>query len=218
MSRPGARAWPRAAPGLAVGLVAALGACADPHEPVPPAASESTASDPGTTSPAADDTDAPPRVPAPLVEPSAWVELDAADDPIPDHRPPLVECGSTGAYVEGNTYEIDTARCNYLARRQPSRVEVRAGDRVAISAYHATLASEEAGQAHLALLLGGSLVWQQFIPIPAYPGVVDATPYQAEVVVDVDVPQGTPVDLHLHNHGYNTWTLLEVELRPGDPP
>lgn len=202
-----------AVPLLAVPLLA--GACGDAAYPGAPAATSAASSGAGSTS-LADDTTAaaPPRMPAPLIDHAAWVPVAAADDPIPDHRPALVDCGVTGAYVELASYEIDTARCNYLARRQPSLVEIRAGDRVAVAAYHATLASVEAGQAHFALLVGGVVVWQELVLIPASPGVVDATPFQAEVPIDVDVPAGTPVDLHLHNHGYNTWTLLEVEVRP----
>lgn len=201
-------------------LAVALAACTDDPGPAAPSSSSSAASA-GSSDDLTDGTTAaspPPRVPALLVDNAAWAAVDASDDPIPDHRPSLVDCGPAGAYVEGLTYEIDTAYCNYLARGQPSLVEIRAGDRLAIAAYHDTLASVDAGQAHLALLLGPWVVWQALVPIPASPGVVDATPYQVEVPIDVDVPAGTPVGLHLHNHGYNTWTWLEVEVRPAEAP
>jgi len=158
------------------------------------------------------------RVRAPLVDHELWQPVDAPDDPVPNHRPDDVDCGPVAAYVEGTGYEIDTGLCNYLSRQQPSLVEIRAGDTLVISAFHETLASIEAGQAHFALLLGDWPVWQEFIPIPASPGVVDATPFNEQLVVEVDVPAGAPVGLHLHNHGYNTWTLLEVEVVPADAP
>lgn len=203
--------------GLAVAL-AAVG-CADAAAPDPPAEATTTGASTSSTT-ALDETTAaaPPRVPAPLVDNTAWAPVDAAADPIPDHRPARVDCGPTGAYVEDLSYEIDTGRCNYLARQQPSLAELRAGDRLAIAAFHDTLASVEAGQAHFALLVGPVVVWQKFVPIPASPGVVDATPWQDEVPIDFDAPVGTPVGLHLHNHGYNTWTLLEVEVRPAEAP
>jgi hypothetical protein len=204
---------------LLTGLV--LGACADPAAPGVDAttAAAASGSGSGTSSAAAETTMAdPPRLPAPLLDNAAWVVVEAADDPILAHRPALVECGVGGAYVEDGAFEIDTATCNYLARSQPSLVELRAGDRVFVAAYHDTLASVEAGQAHFALLLGAVVVWQKFVPIPASPGVVDATPWQDEVIIDFDVPVGSPVGLHLHNHGYNTWTLLEVEARPAEAP
>lgn len=157
-----------------------------------------------------------PRMPALLVDHTAWVPVDAADDPLIAHRPEAVECGVVGAYVEATGYEIDTGACNYCARQQPSQVEIRAGDTLSISAYHDTLASIEAGQAHIALLLLDWPVWQEFIPIPASPGVVDATPFNEKIVVDYDIPAGTPVGLHLHNHGYNTWRLLDVEVIPAE--
>jgi hypothetical protein len=202
-----------------VKLLLALGACADAAEPGVVATTVAASSGPGTTS-AVDETTAvaPPRMPAPLVDNTAWAPVAAADDPLVDHRPARVECGVAGAYVEDGLYEVDTNACNYLARAQPSLVALQAGDRLVIAAYHDTLVSEEAGQAHLALLLGPYAAWQKFVPIPASPGIVDATPWQDEVVIDFDVPAGTPVGLHLHNHGYNTWTLLEVEARPAEAP
>ncbi|MCA9710508.1 MAG: hypothetical protein KDK70_32000 [Myxococcales bacterium] len=162
------------------------------------------------------DEDSGPRLPALLVDHAAWMPLAAGDDPLPSHRPAEGDCGPVGAHLEGTGYEIETAACNYCARWQPSQVEIRAGDTLAISAFHETLASIEAGQAHMALLLGSWPVWQEFIPIPASPGVVDATPFSEQLVIDIDVPAGTPVVLHLHNHGYNSWTLLDVEVRPAE--
>lgn len=185
-------------------------------DPPPSRDASTSASSSGSGSTTAVDESTGPRVSAPLVAHDAWVPVEVADDPIPDHRPTDVQCGVVGAYIEGTSYEIDTGACNYLARQQPSLVEIRAGDTLSISAFHDTLAAIEAGQAHLALLLGDWPVWQEFIPIPASPGVVDATPFSEEIVVDFDVPAGTPVGLHLHNHGYNTWTILEVEVVPAE--
>lgn len=208
-----------AARALALTVVLVTSACGDAADP---AADEGTAAATGasTGSGSADagPTTGEPRMPAPLVDHAAWAVVDAADDPLADHRPAEVDCGTTGAFTEGNVYEIDTGLCNYLARRQPSLVEIRAGDRLFVAAFHDTLASTEAGQAHFALLVDSTVVWEQLVDIPASPGVVEATPFQDEVLIDVDVPAGTPVDLHLHNHGYNTWTLLEVELRPAEAP
>jgi len=144
--------------------------------------------------------------------------LEADDDPVPNHRPDDVDCGPAGAYIEGAGFEIDTGQCNYCTRWQPTQVEIRAGDTLAIEAFHETLASIEAGQAHMALLLGTWPVWQEFIPIPASPSVVDAAPFSEKIVVDADIPAGTPVVLHLHNHGYNTWTLIHVEVIPAEAP
>ncbi|MEM9462081.1 MAG: hypothetical protein AAGF11_48440 [Myxococcota bacterium] len=190
-----------------------MGGCS-PREPGVPDTGTTAASGSGPT--AGRDETTGPRLPASLVDHTAWVPVEVADDPVPNHRPSDVNCGVVGAYVEGTGYEIDTGACNYCARQQPSLVEIRAGDILSIAAFHDTLASIEAGQAHMALLLAGWPVWQEFIPIPASPGVVDATPFSEEIVVNFDIPAGTPVVLHLHNHGYNTWTLLDVEVIPAE--
>ena len=31
-------------------------------------------------------------------------------------------------------------------------------------------------------------------------------------IADLDAPAGSAVEYHLHNHGYNTWTLLQLEV------
>jgi hypothetical protein len=200
---------------LSVGLLAV--ACGDAAPPVTDEGTGGTATaSAGSTG--AGPTTGEPRERAPLVDHARWAVVDAADDPLADHRPAEVDCGSTGAFSEGRAYEIDTGLCNYLARSQPSLVEIRAGDRLFVAAFHDTLAATEAGQAHFALLVGGTVVWERFVDIPASPAIVEATPFQDELLIDVDVPAGTPVDLHLHNHGYNTWTLLDVEVRPAEAP
>ncbi|MCH9688293.1 MAG: hypothetical protein K0V04_43080 [Deltaproteobacteria bacterium] len=169
----------------------------------------------GTDETAADETAAlPPRTAATLVDHTMWTIVEADDDPLAEHRPVDVDCGVTGAYVEGLGLEIDTGACNYLSRQQPTLADIRAGDMIEVSAFHETLASIEPGQAHWAITLGSSVLWQKFIVIPASPGVVDATPFDDAIAIDVDIPAGTPIGLHLHNHGYNTWTLLHVDVVP----
>ncbi len=167
-----------------------------------------------TTQGGVDSTGTAARSRAPLVDHTLWVGVDEQQDPLADHRPALVECGVNGAFIEGLGLEIDTGACTYLARQQPSLAAVHAGDTIEVAAFHETLASIEAGQAHFAVTMGTGVLWQKFIPIPAAPGVVDATPFNDAIEIDVDIPAGTPVGLHLHNHGYNTWTLLHVEVIP----
>jgi len=154
---------------------------------------------------------------ASLVDHAQWMEVPASDDPLALHRPASVQCGIDGAYNEDTGLEIDTGACNYLARQQPSLVDIAAGDSIAIEAFHETLASVEAGEAHFAILVGSEVVWEIFVPIPASPEVVPATPFTEEIEVDFDAPAGTPVIVHLHNHGFNTWRLLTLDVVPASP-
>ena len=36
--------------------------------------------------------------------------------------------------------------------------------------------------------------------------------YDLRVPLDFDAPAGSTVEYHLHNHGFNAWTLLQLEV------
>jgi hypothetical protein len=149
------------------------------------------------------------RVRAALIDATAWTAEAAEDDPIAEHRPATLTCLPTGAYAENSVFEVDTDDCNYAAFVQPSLETVAPGDRVAISLAHDDLVAPEPADAHVALLLGEQVLWDRLIAIPNVP-----TPYNVEVEVPDCAPSGTPVHLHLHNHGVNSWRLLSVDLIP----
>ena len=73
--------------------------------------------------------------------------------------------------------------------------------------WHGDLAFEETATAHVAISIGGELVWEQAVKIPT-----EAEIFDVKVPLDFEAPAGTPVEYHLHNHGYNTWTLLQLEI------
>jgi hypothetical protein len=152
----------------------------------------------------------PDRQRAALVVADAWTAEPAETDPLADHRPETVTCSSIGAYPEGSAFEVQTDDCNYAGFVQPSLVDVLEGDRIAIEASHLDLVAPEPATAHIAVLLGEQILWEEQIPIPNNP-----LPYSREIPVTECVPSGTPVRFHLHNHGYNTWKLLSVEVIPG---
>lgn len=59
------------------------------------------------------------------------------------------------------------------------------------------------------LRIGETDLFDEHVPIPSESGMIAPT-----VVAPKAYPRGTPVYFHLHNHGQNTWNLLE--LRRGD--
>ncbi len=129
------------------------------------------------------------------------LDLDAAD-PFPDHRPAEPACPETSWGVEGEGIEVDTGACSYGQFVQPSRLDLLAGDVLRLTAWHHDLVAEEPGQGHLALCLDGQPLWERVVDIPAA-----AQSYDIELTVDRDLPAGSEVLLHLHNHGANTWTF-----------
>ena len=67
----------------------------------------------------------------------------------------------------------------------------------------------EAAEAHVAVLLGEQLVWETTLPIPTPSAVHDV-----EVPASAAASQGTPVVIHLHNHGSNAWNLGHLRVQP----
>ncbi len=143
--------------------------------------------------------------PLPLVEGEAWRSADAQDDPLGHERPPQVACPSAAWGPELGGLEIETGACNYFFAVQPSLAAIEAGDAIDVVVFHDRLDAAEPAEGHLAILLDDVVVWEEHVEIPAQANVLEA-----RVVAERAWPAGTPVGLHLHNHGYNAWTVLEV--------
>lgn len=142
-----------------------------------------------------------------LVEPSGW-SLDT-DPPaaLAADRPESVQC-DVGWGLEDGVFEVDTELCNWGAFVQPSAVEIRQGDTVEIIILHDTLFSEDAGAvAHLALGLGDAVAWETAVMIPAPAGFL-----RPSIEADRDLPVGTPLHFHAHNHGYNNYRVVDIQV------
>lgn len=134
----------------------------------------------------------------------SWVPVAAEHDPFAD-RPGAVNCPPQGYRTELTWFEVATDRCPYATFAQPLPVELRAGDVLRTTVWHLVLWAPEVAEGHVALGLGDRLLWEEFVPIPRTEAA-----YAIEVTVPVDVPAGTPIYFHLHNHGANSWRLLDV--------
>ena len=140
----------------------------------------------------------------PLIDLGAW-EV-ATDDPFPD-RPEDLDC-SAGFGIEDGLFEVDTGLCPNAAFVQPSGVPVRVGDEIEVIVLHDALYSEEEGtDAHIGIAIGDAIAWETRIPIPAEPGFL-----RPKFASEVDAPRGTPVTLHIHNHGINSYRLLSATV------
>ncbi|MCA9538015.1 MAG: hypothetical protein KC620_03970 [Myxococcales bacterium] len=139
---------------------------------------------------------------------SAWQPVAAADDPFADHRPAEVDCPTDGYGREYTTFEVTTDSCHYATFAQPLPVDLRPGDHVVGSLWHLALYAPEAAEAHVALGVGAQVLWEQHIPIPGPEAVFDI-----DAVVAEAVPAGTPIFVHLHNHGANSWRWTNFEAR-----
>jgi hypothetical protein len=91
--------------------------------------------------------------------------------------------------------------------KQPTQRELAAGDLLKVRLWHFALSAPEPAEAHAALLVAGLRVLDERIAIPQ-PGALIVR----QVRVERDVPAGALVYFHLHNHGANSWALVEVSV------
>jgi hypothetical protein len=145
-----------------------------------------------------------------IVNQAAWVLTnDSALDPFPSHRPVTVMCIPGSVSLEtGNVYEIDTGLCNYVVLTQPLLADVNNGNAIDVEFWHFELANFEPATAHVAIAIGGDIVWEIEVSVPH-----DADSYEARWLAVRDYPAGTPVTIHLHNHGINNYRFLPLTAR-----
>lgn len=143
-----------------------------------------------------------------LALPMLWMPVAADADPLAAHRPAEVSCALGSWVLEPQGLEVNTQTCNYASFGQPSLVEVVPGARIVGSLYHFDLIAAEPAMAHVAVLIGENLIWEQDVAIPG-----PANAFTIDLPAGFAAPAGTPVNFHLHNHGQNTWTFgaLQVE-------
>lgn len=163
------------------------------------------------------ETDEEPRGIVRIAQADGWARVaDVADDVFGAERPPDLVCDevlglSVEAFGDGAAFEVDTDACDYLTARQPTLERIVAGDTVWIRVWHHELAAPMPAQGHVALAIDGVVQWETMVPIPSDPGLIEH-----DLVIDDDIPAGTELQFHVHNHGANTWDLLDVTAGPTD--
>jgi len=163
----------------------------------------------------------PPPPPSPtsgsLVELSAWERVaEVGEDVFGPERPEGLVCDEvlgigTEMFGPELVLEVSTDFCDYATLRQPSLLPLQAGDTVWLRAWHYELSTPAPAQAHLALAIDGALAWEQWVQSPAVGAFVEA-----EITIEHDVPAGTELQFHVHNHGANSYDLLAIELLGDD--
>lgn len=152
-----------------------------------------------------------PRETVDLVDASLFRILDVEEDPFPSHRADAKRLCDLGGFGEDlGVLDIDTETCAYVSAAQPSLADVLPGDQLLLLAWHQALASTDPNaQGHMAVMVGDELLWEVLVDIPAAADV-----YELQLPVDEVIPAGTPVVVHVHNHGGNTWRLGYLRAVP----
>lgn len=104
---------------------------------------------------------------------------------------------------------IDTRICEYVTLEQPSLAALSGGDELHLRIHHFDLSAEAPAEGHAAVVLAGQLAWETHVPIPSPDAMIDAT-----FSSPTDVSRGDPIEFHLHNHGENNWSLIELSVVP----
>ena len=102
-------------------------------------------------------------------------------------------------------FEVKTDLCNWFTGAQPTLVALAPGDTVAIRVWHYELVAPMPSEGYVALAIGGTIEWHATVAIPGPHGLLEG-----EIIVDRDVPAGTELQFHVHNHGINDWELFEI--------
>ena len=140
-----------------------------------------------------------------LADHSAWTATPFHDDHLHHHRPNTVVCGAGGWREEAGLLEVQTGYCNYAALRQPLPFPLRAGEALQLVAWHDTLDAPKPAEGHLAFTVGDDVVWETYVPIPS-----PAQVFEIELSLPRDTHPEDQLGVHLHNHGYNSWTIASV--------
>lgn len=148
-----------------------------------------------------------------LTDATAWRHGSAEDDPLPAHRPSPLVCSPRPWHAVAEGIEADTSECNYVHLTTELVADVGLGDPIAVGVWWNALASVEPAEGHLALFLGGQRIWETHVEIP---GPADSRRF--EIPAPFAAYAGEDVTFHLHNHGFNTWTLARFAVLNDEEP
>lgn len=154
-----------------------------------------------------------PGDPVALGEPEGWRRVTGADDPFEGEGPPDADCDTEGIGVsvfQGQlTWDLRTELCPRTTVVQPLARRIRKGEPLTIRAWNFDLSADEPAEAVLAMAVDGEEIWRETIPIPSFAG-----PILGELPAPRSWPAGAPAAFHIHNHGPNSYHLLEWSVAP----
>lgn len=159
-----------------------------------------------------------PRTHAPVATMDRWVRVTDADDPFAGEGGDDAACDTRGVvaepFEEAPSLAVYTQLCGRVTVAQGALAEVPRGDELRVWLYHDELVAPEPAEAVFAVAIGGAAVWRDRRDIPQEVGAF----VLGKVPLPDGVPHGAQVAFHLHNHGRNSYHLLEIAAGPPDPP
>lgn len=142
-----------------------------------------------------------------LINQNAWDVQARNRDAFFSHRPSNVSCDrGKGWEVEDGEIEIDTEFCNYAGLTQQLLLDLEAGQEIEVALSHSDLNFNAPATAHFAIAMGGEMVMEREIAIPNEGGII-----KQRFSLPNSLRRGDEIELHLHNHGANSWTLHSID-------
>jgi hypothetical protein len=147
-----------------------------------------------------------------LVVPSLWRPVGPFEDPF-DDGPEVPRCPSTALMAETlaaePVFSVETGECDYVTVSQSMQRAVAPGATIHVRLWHFELDASEPAEAHAALLIDGLSILDERVEIPQPGGLI-----ARQLQLPRAVPAGALIHFHLHNHGANSWSLVEVSAGP----
>ena len=146
-----------------------------------------------------------------LTSATAWQPVATADDHWRSEAadvaalPEASTCAADALLTESEILEINTGICNWVTLRQPLLDEIRAGETVRLLFWHLYLYASPPAQGVAELRIDGEQFWRLDVPIPHA-----ETVYKPKWIAARSFAKGSIVELHVHNHGTNSWRLLDL--------
>jgi hypothetical protein len=153
----------------------------------------------------------PPEDPEPvlLARSADWTRVaDPSQDAFADQRPTGTTCDETmglGIDPIGFAFEIKTDLCDYATVHQPTLVPLARGDTIHVRIWHDELRAPMPSFGYVGFAIEREVIWSGTQEIPH---AIDTL--EGDVVVERDVAAGTELQVHVHNHGINSWNILDV--------
>lgn len=140
------------------------------------------------------------REPKPVIDAAVWLPVQ------PDPLDASQTCAASATRLEEGLVEVDTTQCNHVTLSQPSLTRVREGDLLDLFAFHSALSAPEPAQGRMALWIDDMLVWEALPDIPSSEVI-----YLDTVTSPATFPKGATVQLHISNHGGNSWRFVSLD-------
>ncbi len=138
--------------------------------------------------------------PKPVIDAAAWLPV------LPDPLDPSQTCSESATRLEEGLVEVDTTLCNHVTLSQPSLLRLREGDVLDLFAFHSALSAPEPAQGRMAVWIDDVLVWEALPDIPSSEVI-----YLETVDAPQDFDKGATVQLHISNHGGNSWRFVSLD-------